>query len=77
MEENVDWLEATSLWIFSGTTQLETARGAATPYVGGVLSVFRTSLRKVNLLCAFWAPGGARRAQGLYWFGQNVPISSH
>jgi hypothetical protein len=39
--------------------------------------VFRTLLRQVNLLCSFRAPEGVRWAQDLYWFGQNVPTSSH
>jgi hypothetical protein len=41
------------------------------------VSVFRTSLRQVNLLCVLGSGGCAWRAQDLYWFGYNVPTSSH
>jgi hypothetical protein len=42
------------------------------------VSVFQTSFRQLNLLCAFWTPDDVRGEHNiLYWFGQNISISSH
>jgi hypothetical protein len=42
-----------------------------------VVSVSYLTLTSKFIVCVPSSGGCARRAQGLYWFGQNVPISIH
>jgi hypothetical protein len=53
------------------------SRNAQVPYLACQLSVFCTLLQQVIFLRVPGFRGCARMAQYLYWFGQNVPTSSH
>jgi hypothetical protein len=47
------------------------------PYLARQLLVFRSSLRQVNLLCAFRTPDGAAVDAIFILVRQNIPTSSH
>jgi hypothetical protein len=66
LKERCDWIQ--SLKSFVGNVQV--------PYLESQLSVFRTSLRQVNLLCVFLVPDGVRGGRKMCT-SSNVPTSSH
>jgi hypothetical protein len=48
----------------------------ANPYVVRQLSLFRTSLRQVNLMCAFWALEGVCRGHKIYTGSGRISLLS-